>query len=205
MVSKVISYDDVAEAARRLAESGDTPSATKVRTILGRGGMSTIQKHLNTWRDSDEAKEAEPALVPEMPEQLAEDGEMLIKQIWYKARKEVEGEISLEREALAGERERLNQEMTEVMKVSDAQEAEIEALRERVELLESERQAQGSELVVVQERLQGALTNVAVLEERCSQYEAASDAGKEREAALLNQIESLTQKFSQKVLSNSKS
>jgi len=55
-----ISKEDVKEAVDKLQADGiDTPSAGKVRSLLGTGGMSTIQKFLNEIRL--EEAEADPA------------------------------------------------------------------------------------------------------------------------------------------------
>jgi len=55
-----INKEDVMDAVNKLQADGiDTPSAGKVRSLLGTGGMSTIQKYLNEIRL--EEAEADPA------------------------------------------------------------------------------------------------------------------------------------------------
>jgi len=52
MGNKRIRYEDVEETADEIIRSGGVPTVTAVRSRLGRGSRTTINRHLNTWRES---------------------------------------------------------------------------------------------------------------------------------------------------------
>jgi len=53
-----VTYEEVAEAARSLIEEGRRATAAAVRERLGRGSLTTIQRHLQTWREREAPVEA---------------------------------------------------------------------------------------------------------------------------------------------------
>jgi len=53
-----VTYEEVAEAARALTEEGRRATAAAVRERLGRGSLTTIQRHLQTWREREAPVEA---------------------------------------------------------------------------------------------------------------------------------------------------
>lgn len=166
MAQNRITEQDVFEAARKLAESGESPSAIKIREALGnRGGMGTIQKHLDTWREENDTAVVE---VFPMPESLEADSQTLIRQIWNGARAEVERGLALDREALEQEREKIHAQLRETVAVSESQEQQIVALTEENDSLSGEVKAatdRAQEKTDVAQKLQ---VDVAVLEERLS-------------------------------------
>jgi hypothetical protein len=95
---KTITFEDVATAARRLSQSGDSLSAPKTRKLLNdRGGMATIQKHLDAWRESEEGQSSLITETSPMPEHLALDAQALMMQIWNIAKAQTASEIAAER------------------------------------------------------------------------------------------------------------
>lgn len=50
-----ITYEQVAEAAAKLAANGETPSVRRLREALGTGSNATIQTHLHHWQDQQRA------------------------------------------------------------------------------------------------------------------------------------------------------
>ena len=129
-----VTYEDVSRATRRLLECGEIPSAPKIRKLIGnRGGMATIQKHLDAWRKSEEGKRAEISPLPEMPQQLAIDATLLIQQIWGKAKAESDREITFQREKLAEDRVEIEGKLAEAIAVSEIQEQQINELKEQVD------------------------------------------------------------------------
>jgi len=62
-----VSYDEVAKAANQLLYQGQHPSVQRVREITGTGSNTTINRHLDTWRESfsDKQKAVLPGSVPE--------------------------------------------------------------------------------------------------------------------------------------------
>lgn len=53
-----ITYEEVARAARALIQEGKRVTAAAIRERLGRGSMTTIQRHLKTWREKEAPVEA---------------------------------------------------------------------------------------------------------------------------------------------------
>lgn len=191
-MSKII-FEDVSTAARRLAESGERPSAPKIRKLLGdRGGMATIQKHLDAWRESD-GQDTEASQIPEMPEQLALDAQILIQQIWGHARAVADEEIQGDRERLAQERVKFQESLDEAIAVSEQQEQQIDDLKDLIKNMERKvgELTQASE--TARSELAESGTHLAVLAERCSQYEANLKHAQEREEKLLGQLEKLSE------------
>lgn len=176
-----ITFEDVCIAARRLVESGERPSAPKIRKLLGdRGGMATIQKHLDGWRLTEEGKESDMPKIPEMPEALANDSHTLIQQIWGQARASADQEIQGEREKLAVDRAEMEEKLSETIAVSEEQEIQIDELRGCVQGLEGK----VSELIVSNDLYKSQLaekgTENSILTERCNQLEkslSAAEAG----------------------------
>ena len=176
-----ITFEDVCIAARRLVESGERPSAPKIRKLLGdRGGMATIQKHLDGWRLTEEGKESDMPKIPEMPEALANDSHTLIQQIWGQARASANQEIQGEREKLAVDRAEMEEKLSETIAVSEEQEIQIDELRGCVQSLEGK----VSELIVSNDLYKSQLaekgTENSILTERCNQLKkslSAAEAG----------------------------
>ncbi|WP_103654520.1 DNA-binding protein [Agarilytica rhodophyticola] len=172
-----ITFEDVCIAARRLVESGERPSAPKIRKLLGdRGGMATIQKHLDGWRVTEEGKEADTPKIPEMPESLANDSHTLIQQIWGQAKASADLDIQNEREKLALDRAEMDEKLAETIAVSEEQEAQIDELRGNVEDL----QHKTSNLVESNDKhkaqLSEEITKNSILTERCDQLEKSLSA-----------------------------
>lgn len=208
-MSKVI-FEDVASAARRLAETGERPSAPKIRRLLGdRGGMATIQKHLDSWRETEEAKELQEPNIPEMPEHLQGDAQTLIQQIWASATAMADKDIQNEREKLAMDRAEMEEKLLETIAVSEEQENQIDALQEQIKALEAKLSESHQESTEIHTQLASESKARAILKERCAQlesslaaasdredknrlqYDAALKSAEEREAKLLAQIDKL--------------
>lgn len=188
-----ITFEDVSTAARRLVESGERPSAPKIRKLLGdRGGMATIQKHLDSWREAD-GKDAEASQIPEMPEQLAADAQTLIQQIWGQARAAANEEIQADREKLSQERAQMQEKLDETIAVSEQQEQQIDDLKDQVKTLERKVDELDQASQSAKAELAESGTQAAVLAERCRQYEANLKLAQEREEKLLAQLEKLSE------------
>ncbi len=188
-----VTFEDISTAARRLVESGERPSAPKIRKLLGdRGGMATIQKHLDMWRES-EGQDAEASSVPEMPEQLAADAKILIQQIWRQARAAADEEVQADREKLAQERAKMQEKLDETIAVSEQQEQQIDDLKDQVKDLEQKVEELDQVSQSAKAELAESGTQAAVLGERCSQYESSLKRSQEREEKLLAQLEKLSE------------
>jgi chromosome segregation ATPase len=97
-MSSAITYDEVVRAAIRLIREGQNITKPAIRERLGnRGSHSTIQKHLDTWRETLSSSDVE-VLPPSMPPELAEH----LEAFWNAA-------VSLVEDNLAGEWDRAKQ------------------------------------------------------------------------------------------------
>lgn len=194
MAQSRITEHEVFEAARKLAEAGESPSAIKIREALGnRGGMGTIQKHLDFWREENDTTVVDTF---PMPETLEGDSLTLIRQIWNGARAEVENSLALEREALEQEREKINSHLRETIAVSESQEQQIIALTESNEKMNVAVEKAESRLHNESKISQKLTIDVAVLEERISnlrdqfeQMEAQLESSYQRENELIAKLD----------------
>ncbi|AUW34286.1 hypothetical protein A5904_15450 (plasmid) [Acidithiobacillus caldus] len=75
-----VTLEDVRGAVEQLGGDPSRTNAAKVREVLGRGGYTTIQKHLEALRVEQAAPEAEegPETAPEAPKEL-------VQRIWAAA------------------------------------------------------------------------------------------------------------------------
>jgi len=189
-----ITFEDVSTAARRLVESGERPSAPKIRQLLGnRGGMATIQKHLDAWRETEDGRAAEAPRLPEMPEQLASDARTLIQQIWGQARVAADKDLQIEREKIDQKHTEMLEKLSETIAVSEQQESQIDDLKDQVKGLEEKVDELSQASQSAKSELAESSTQAAVLAERCSQYEKSLKAAQEREEKLLAQLEKLSE------------
>jgi len=188
-MSKII-FEDVCIAARRLVESGERPSAPKIRKLLGdRGGMATIQKHLNGWRLTEEGKEADTPKIPEMPESLANDSHTLIQQIWGQAKASADLDILNEREKLALDRVDMEEKLSETIAVSEEQEAQIDELRGAVQDLHDKVSLLTESNDLHKSQLSDEITKNSILTERCDRLDKSLKAA---EASVSHLDESLS-------------
>ena len=75
MGRKGVTYEEVANSAWALIQEGKRVTAAAVRERLGRGSMTTIQRHLQAWRENEAPVEAvkKSMALQEMLERLAKE------------------------------------------------------------------------------------------------------------------------------------
>ena len=100
MAKKLITEQDVFDAAQEITATGETPSTLTIHKALGRGSYSTIQKYLKVWEQSDAAHDARidtlPAVVT-LPDALADDAASFGKKLWKVANDLAEAKLDQER------------------------------------------------------------------------------------------------------------
>nr|WP_011110527.1 DNA-binding protein [Acidithiobacillus caldus]AAP04748.1 unknown [Acidithiobacillus caldus] len=81
-----ITQQDVAAAADQLGGPANT-NAAKIREILGRGSLATIQRHLQALRDAQRAPELPEAVqtIPTPPEAVSEASRGIWAAAWAMA------------------------------------------------------------------------------------------------------------------------
>ncbi len=147
MAARNLTEEEVHAVCAEIAAQGERPRSLAIYEKLGRGSMSTITKYLNTWNASDEAQafkaEALPMVV-KLPEELAKDGEDLLKRMWNTAKGIADADLEIQREALK-QAEQANQlKVEEAFKFSEAQAMKIDRLEDELAELQSEQEEEQS-------------------------------------------------------------
>nr|WP_179894031.1 DNA-binding protein [Acidithiobacillus caldus] len=124
-----VTLEDVRGAVEQLGGDPSRTNAAKVREVLGRGGYTTIQKHLEALRVEQAAPEAEegPETAPEAPKEL-------VQRIWAAAWAE----------AARRQGKALTEALQKVFKLEERLGValdDLEGLAEDLDRLEEERQA----------------------------------------------------------------
>jgi hypothetical protein len=166
-----VTLDNVRAAVEQLGGDPTRTNAAKVREVLGRGGYSTIQKHLESLRVVFAEPEAEngPETAPEAPQEL-------LMGIWAAAwaeaarghGKALNGALQREREtgerltaalddldALVADLDQVQADLAKAQERAAAAEGELQAERER---MAGERQT----MAAVMERLEAMLPKASV-------------------------------------------
>lgn len=122
-----ISKVDVFRVANDLQAAGVSPTAASIRAELKRGSFSTIQSHLEAWRQDNGPLEGSN----ELPSKLQGYLTTLATELWQRAQDDAKAELAKLREALKTERDN-------VMKEADKALSKMEVLQESVTGLELE-------------------------------------------------------------------
>lgn len=135
-----ITEQQVIAAAERIQARGDRPTNERIRSELGEGSYSTINKHMKAWR-SEQADapvvatgaNAEPASDGGVPDEIAGEAgrlaDALVARVWQLSETENQLRIGAERSALQSEVWKIQQERER----HDDEIAQLEAALERTE------------------------------------------------------------------------
>lgn len=143
-----VGIEDVRAAVEQLGGDPSKTNAARVREILGRGGFTTIQKHLERLRAEQAAPDVEdgPETAPEAPRELLQG---IWQAAWAEAARrqekaladalrcidELEGRLSVateDLEGLAAEMDRLQSERDEALAKAEASIKELEQMRQEM-------------------------------------------------------------------------
>lgn len=179
---------DVATACDELLAAGGRPTVEKVREILGRGSMTTINKFLNTWWADLSERVAAFEKRPAVPDPLAD----LIANAWSAAlelaRTHAQNELA-ERSAVVEAR---HAEATSTFGAAealrDAAETKLREMRETLERLQSRLDDESAEVGRLRTELASVKTGLlgaeaALADARRINGEQREDAMRERERA----------------------
>lgn len=117
-----ITRDDVFSAADEIFATGKNPTQAAIRTKLGRGSFSTINKHLADWRENQTDFEA----VASSDQGMSDQELILLRRVYGMVRSSVETAVVTEQVELL---ERENQELQERQANYDAIAAELAGLK----------------------------------------------------------------------------
>lgn len=117
MARQGLSFEAVATAAQKISERGERVTLRSVRAELGEGSLTTIQRHLTDWQGSKERKQAAKVDAGlELPANIVKAIMHEIETARAAVEEELRGQLDdalADREALAGEIERLKEEHLE--------------------------------------------------------------------------------------------
>jgi len=126
---------EVHSACQAISQQGERPSSILLLKQLGRGSLSTITKHMNSWFVSDEAKAITASEQPKaviLPERVSEVGDSCIKTLWQTALQQAEQELSVERDALQAAADQHQQAITEAIVFTESQDESLSLLKQQL-------------------------------------------------------------------------
>lgn len=179
--SPALTQKDVWDAADTLEAEGESVSQQTVHHYLGRGSMSTISRHLATWRRNRVAvKELADVHLPIKPPDYVAAGFM---DMWSKVVEEARAlagkEVAAERRAAAEIRESARKEVDLVMVENRTLAQRAETAEGRLEEVETRTGGQIRELT----------EQVVSFKEEVASLSASLKAERERSRALADQLE----------------
>ncbi|MEX3614439.1 MAG: DNA-binding protein [Burkholderia gladioli] len=125
-----ITRDAVWKIADELNAEGIKPTLNAVRKKLGAGSFTTISDAMTEWKERQREK-ALPAVEP-LPAELTGAVNHLAGEIWTTARQAAERSLAGERERLASEQTELREQAAEAVELADGLAEEAEGLRKQL-------------------------------------------------------------------------
>lgn len=139
---------EVHSACVEIATQGERPTSLNLLDKLGRGSLTTITKHLNSWNTSDDAQAIEAESLPaviKLPDELSREGDDLLKKMWNIAKDITDSELDIQREALKQAEIGNQEKVEEAFKFSEAQSLKIERMEEEFNAIKSQLDTEFSE------------------------------------------------------------
>lgn len=181
MKEGAITYDEVVRAAIQILREGRNISKPLIRERLGdRGSHSTIQKHLDAWRESLTTSDLE-VLPPSMPPELMGH----VEAFWNAATAMVE-------DKLAEEWARAKQTVYEAQQARDAALLECDQWRDYAKEKDAALAARDSEIAQYQERLSATDDRLRI---RDQEYQGAVDRLTEKDRAIESEREAMKERI----------
>ena len=119
-----ITYLEVTAAIDKMIANGEEPTIMGIREILGTGSPNTIHRHLSEWRDAQPKEQIKPVVLPPA--------------IADALTQELERQAAVAREKISADLQRAVDSANYLSKTGEANEAEIEELREKLEAKDTE-------------------------------------------------------------------
>ena len=141
MATPRLTENEVHAACVEIAAQGERPSSLALLRRLGRGSLTTITKHLNSWNSTNQAQSVDASALPvtvQLPEELAKAGEDGLKKLWSMAKNEADKELEIQREALRQAELQNQVKVEEAFQFSEAQTLTIEGLEEKLAVIKTE-------------------------------------------------------------------
>lgn len=194
MARKLVSQQDVYEAADEMVRAGKRPTTIGIHRMIGRGSYTTIGNYLKAWEAetvSDEqttSSEEEEAI----PESIGKDADFFVRKLWVMARKHEHAQLQAERDTLSQRETELQEEVQEVVDSSNGMQERIDelelALQESKERFDKEQNARieaQRQCALSEASLSRAQNDLVALEEKLNTATGKYEA-KLEEVATLN-------------------
>ena len=176
-----ISYEDFAQAARALAQSGQKLTFAAVRVKLGGGSYDVLRRYIDQYAAEQPRRDNELGV----PEAVRGGMQALYDQALAEATRRVRAELDADAQALVADREAMAAEHAGFEQRVAQAEAEARLLKDRVAELTGERERLGARADAERERVHELEVRAAVAEaaresERCARVSAIDTAAQER-------------------------
>lgn len=130
MARKIISREDVFNAANDLVANDQRPTILAVHKLIGRGSFTTISNYLKQW-ESEHTVESSAHLDVDLPEVIASDAQVFVKRLWSIATNHADAQIQHERDALRQREGEVQEEMKQAVDMANESADRIEQLEEQ--------------------------------------------------------------------------
>jgi predicted nucleotidyltransferase len=157
MATATITREDVFEAADRIDANGESPSAPKIRDLLGTGGFSKIQRHLNEWREArkhseqEQQPQAPDELHREITQRLAAPIKQAVNEVYNQGRRDGTEAAEMTMKAIEEKANRIETEHAEALHNLDKVQSDLDAAK-------AETARKDKEIDQLQQQLSTALT-----------------------------------------------
>ncbi len=180
-----VTFEQVVECAKAIESEGENPTIQRIRQRLGTGSPNTIHKHLRAWTAQSQP---EKAVTLKLPEKIQDALIAEISRQASEARAESESEAQ---QAMAT--------ADELAEEGERMEAEIEALKQRVEELEQAQIEDGARLSAKDEEVTHLRQELRA--ERAEAEKARSKIGEDEHKyqAACDQVVSLKKELANKM------
>ena len=174
-----ITYEDVSKIVAQLLEQGLHPSIQRIREILGTGSNSTINGHLQRWRQ-ELGSRPKTAMSSQIPEALTS----ALETIWRTALEHAEATYQEQREqaaqAVAAAEQSRDQALTQANQVRE----DLAALQRRLEELQTACRELENKLLLESERRQVAETGIAAADQKIAAANRANEQTRQQVRSL---------------------
>lgn len=133
-----ITFETVSAAADALINEDQKPTLVNIRSALGGGSFSTISPLLKQWRDQQVTAIATAPIVEAAPDEINEQANTLVSNIWQAALNLSNARLSAERETLEQTRLSLEAERDEAAELADLVNDDLEKANAQIEALIAE-------------------------------------------------------------------
>jgi chromosome segregation ATPase len=133
MARRLVTQQDVNQAANTLLESGKRPSTIGVHRILSRGSFTTIGNYLKQWERENPEEPAVAMVDDDVPEALAGDADQFVGKLWTLAKKLAHEQLASERDDLQQREEEFHEEMKQVVDSANDALERADELEERLQ------------------------------------------------------------------------